>query len=199
MQNRELASKVKQLRKRKGYSQEYLAEESGISLRTVQRIEKGENTPRGDTLKRLAGSLDVSPDEIIDWELQDDHNYLKNTQLSALGFLIFPLLGIIIPLAMWLAKKDKITSINSTTKSLINFEITWNLLVLVAFLFLPVYTSLKIHLTHVVVAPADELYLIRNLLILLLYGLNVALIIRNSIQIRKGKRRLFYPSIAFLK
>src|SRR6056297_3308430 len=194
MQNQELASKVKKLRKRKGYSQEYLAEKSGVSLRTVQRIEKGENSPRGDTLKRLAGSLDVNHDKIIDWERRNDHNYLKNTQLSALGFLIFPLLGIIIPLAMWLAKKDKITNINSTAKSLINFEITWNLLVLFVFLFQPVYTGLKIHLTHVVLSPADELYLIRNILFILLYGLNVALIIRNSIQIRKGENRLFYPS-----
>lgn len=41
MKNKILAKKVKELRKRKGYSQEELAEKSGLSLRTVQRIENG--------------------------------------------------------------------------------------------------------------------------------------------------------------
>jgi transcriptional regulator with XRE-family HTH domain len=41
MKNKILAKKGKELRKRKGYSQEELAEKSGLSLRTVQRIENG--------------------------------------------------------------------------------------------------------------------------------------------------------------
>ena len=71
-----LAQRVKELRNRKGISQEILAEESGLSLRTIQRIENNETVPRGDTLKRLAIALDTSPDEIIDWKILEDQNYL---------------------------------------------------------------------------------------------------------------------------
>ncbi len=199
MQNQELAKKVKKTRIRKGYSQESLAEEAGISLRTVQRIEKGESAPRGDTLKRLSTSLNVSPESLIDWELVENNKYLRDMQLSALSFLIFPLLGIIIPLAMWLAKIDKISRINSLARSLINFEITWNILVLSVFLFQPIYTGLKIHFTHEVVAPADEIYIIRNFLLICLYILHAALLIRNSLRIRRGRKGVFYPSIVFLR
>lgn len=38
MDNLNLAERVKELRSRKGISQELLAEESGLSLRTIQRI-----------------------------------------------------------------------------------------------------------------------------------------------------------------
>lgn len=62
-----LAIRVKELRNQRGMSQEFLAEESGLSLRTIQRIEKGESNPTGESLKRLANALNVSPDELIDW------------------------------------------------------------------------------------------------------------------------------------
>lgn len=42
MKNKELAQKIKSLRNRKGFSQEELAEKTGLSLRTIQRIENGE-------------------------------------------------------------------------------------------------------------------------------------------------------------
>lgn len=57
MKNTELAKKIKELRGRKGMSQEELAEKSQLSLRTVQRIEGGETEPRGDTLHRPSSRL----------------------------------------------------------------------------------------------------------------------------------------------
>jgi len=77
MNNLHLAQHIKELRNRKGMSQEFLAEESGLSLRTIQRIENSETVPRGDTLKRLAIALQTSPDEIIDWKIEEDKNYLS--------------------------------------------------------------------------------------------------------------------------
>jgi transcriptional regulator with XRE-family HTH domain len=51
MNNLHLAQRIKELRNRKGMSQEFLAEESGLSLRTIQRIENSETVPRGDIAK----------------------------------------------------------------------------------------------------------------------------------------------------
>jgi len=45
-------SKLKQLREQKNMTQEELSEKSGISVRTIQRIESGTN-PKGHTLKYL--------------------------------------------------------------------------------------------------------------------------------------------------
>jgi len=59
-----LGSKIKALRNQKGISQEFLADESGLSLRTIQRIESNHSIPRGNTLKRIALALDSSIDDI---------------------------------------------------------------------------------------------------------------------------------------
>jgi transcriptional regulator with XRE-family HTH domain len=45
----EMAIRIKELRTRRGFSQEELSERTGLSLRTIQRIENGETEPRGDT------------------------------------------------------------------------------------------------------------------------------------------------------
>ncbi|WP_146035300.1 helix-turn-helix domain-containing protein, partial [Formosa algae] len=94
MNNQNLAIKIKDLRNRKGFSQEQLAEESKISLRTVQRIEKGESIPRGDTLIKLTQALGVTPDDLLEWTDIEDKGYLTLLNLSALTGLLFnPLLG----------------------------------------------------------------------------------------------------------
>jgi transcriptional regulator with XRE-family HTH domain len=102
MSKSELSKRVKELRSRKGLSQEQLAENSGLSLRTIQRIENGETEPRGDTLKRLMNALDAAPDDLMDWSIAEDKGFLTAVNLSALGFFVFPLLGILIPLIMWI-------------------------------------------------------------------------------------------------
>ena len=50
---------IKDLRIEKGYSQEGLSTASGVSLRTIQRIESGETVPRPQTLQTLASALGV--------------------------------------------------------------------------------------------------------------------------------------------
>ena len=97
MNNQNLAIKIKDLRSRKGFSQEQLSEESKLSLRTVQRIEKGESIPRGDTLIKLTQALGVTPDDLLEWTDIEDKGYLTLLNLSALTGLLFnPLLGIIV-------------------------------------------------------------------------------------------------------
>lgn len=57
---------LKKLRKQKGWSQEKLAREAGISYQTLIKIEQGRiKNPKLETLMKLAKSLDVSVDELI--------------------------------------------------------------------------------------------------------------------------------------
>ena len=72
MENGKLAQGVKELRKRKGLSQKELAKESGLSLRTIQRVENGETEPTGETLKRISTILAVTPYELIDWDSEKE-------------------------------------------------------------------------------------------------------------------------------
>ena len=65
METKNLAKNLKELRSLRGMSQEYLAEESRVSLRTIQRIENSESKPIGETIKRIAIALDVELTELI--------------------------------------------------------------------------------------------------------------------------------------
>lgn len=200
MKNTELAKKIKELRSRKGMSQEELAEASGLNLRTIQRIENGETEARGDSMKRLARALHVNPDELIDWAEEEDRGFLVFLNLSALGFLAFPLLGIIIPLALWFMKKDKIKNLNRIGKKLVNFQITWCIAFFGIFIFMFLASILHIaipFLSFSILALGGAELII--LLIPLLYGLNIIMIILNSIRSYNNKRVYYIPAIPFLR
>lgn len=71
-----LAQQVKELRKEKCLSQEELAKLSGVSLRTVQRVEKEETVPSGETLKRILNALGTSYENLFQ---NSQTNPLKRT------------------------------------------------------------------------------------------------------------------------
>lgn len=58
MKQPDLGKKIAELRKAKGYTQEELVEKCNLSVRTLQRIEAGEVTPRSYTIKVIFASLD---------------------------------------------------------------------------------------------------------------------------------------------
>jgi len=131
-----MANRIKELRARRGFSQEELSERTGLSLRTIQRIENGETEPRGDSLKRLAQAFDVLPEELVDWTVQEDRGFLLSLNLSSLSFLPFPLLGILVPLIIWISKKGKIQDVDKLAKEILNFQITWTMVLIAGYICL---------------------------------------------------------------
>jgi transcriptional regulator with XRE-family HTH domain len=79
METKNLAKNLKELRAVRGMSQEYLADESRVSLRTIQRIENNEAEPTGETIKRIAIALDVELTELIGSNSVTETNDLKAT------------------------------------------------------------------------------------------------------------------------
>ena len=66
MRQPELGKKISELRKAKGLTQEELVEKCKISVRTIQRIETGDVTPRMYTIKTILAALDHDLDAISD-------------------------------------------------------------------------------------------------------------------------------------
>lgn len=192
MKNNSLSSKVKELRKRKGFSQEELAQKSGLSLRTIQRIENGESDPTGDSIKKIAIALEVTPDELIDWKVQEDRSYLVIMSLSTLSFLLFPLLGIIIPLIFWILKKDKLKGVNELGKQVLNFQITWVLLFFLYYVLL--FGSIFFHISIGFIGIGAF-----GLPIFVLYGFNIVVILVNSIRVYQNKKVFYIPAIRMLR
>lgn len=67
--NRKGAANTKRLadvRKAHDMTQEQLADASGVHRVTIARIETGETSPKAETLKRLADTLGVLVDDLLD-------------------------------------------------------------------------------------------------------------------------------------
>lgn len=59
MKQPELGKKISEWRKAKGLTQEELVEKCNLNVRTIQRIEAGEVTPRSYTIKAILDALEV--------------------------------------------------------------------------------------------------------------------------------------------
>lgn len=68
MKQPELGRKITELRKGKGFTQEELVDRCNISVRTLQRIEAGEVTPRVYTIKTILAALDYDISSISENE-----------------------------------------------------------------------------------------------------------------------------------
>ena len=55
-----LGARIKELRRKKGLTQYDLSEKSGLSLRTIQRIENSENKPSVYSLRKIGEALDYT-------------------------------------------------------------------------------------------------------------------------------------------
>lgn len=69
---------ISEARKSKGLTQEELSELAKINIRTIQRIEKDENVPRGKTLSSICDILKIDPEDLQKIENKERKiNYLK--------------------------------------------------------------------------------------------------------------------------
>lgn len=100
-----MKSIVQHLRDQKNLTQTELAEKSGLSLRTIQRIEAG-NIPKGFTLKALANAFEIDPEKLISSKENIKLDRAKLINLSSLFGLIIPFGGVIIPLILTNKTKD---------------------------------------------------------------------------------------------
>ena len=65
VENKGFAQRLKELRKKAGFTQEGLAEATKISAMTVRRWEWGQRIPRMDEIQQLAEVLHVSESELL--------------------------------------------------------------------------------------------------------------------------------------
>lgn len=79
MKQPELGQKILELRKAKGYTQEELVDRCNINVRTIQRIEAGEVTPRMFTIKTILEALGYDFDAI---QFQENNGAMANPSVK---------------------------------------------------------------------------------------------------------------------
>ncbi|MDN3723155.1 helix-turn-helix transcriptional regulator [Aequorivita sp. SDUM287046] len=96
MKQPELGRKILELRKQKGFTQEELVEQCNINVRTIQRIEAGEVTPRSFTLKTILDALGEDLANLKETEANPFANFnLKEMAFSAFYIKLAWICGII--------------------------------------------------------------------------------------------------------
>jgi transcriptional regulator with XRE-family HTH domain len=129
-------------RKRKGLTQEELAGLTGITVRTIQRIESGETTPRAYTLKAIAGALELPlsalqpeagapvPGKTIPLHTaidpDEDSHALQLMIFSCFSFLVVPLVHVLVPLYLFRRVKDQLPQpARAFGRSLLRGQLLW--------------------------------------------------------------------------
>lgn len=180
----EIGKRIRDIRKKKGLSQEELAESAKVNLRTIQRIENNESEPRGKTLNLICDVLQINAEDILDYGKQPDKSYLTIFHLSVIVFLAIPIGNIIVPLILWMNKKDKIIGLKEIGANLLNYQIVWSI---ITFASITAFAFSKImHYGY---------YPILFYIFIGLYTLNIILPIIFAIKTNKGKTQNLYPNI----
>ncbi|MFS8083054.1 MAG: DUF4870 domain-containing protein [Ginsengibacter sp.] len=138
-----ISERLKNYRRISCLSQEGLAESSGISIRTIQRIEEGKSLGSGYTLTALAKALNINATDLTIQETEntlttyDNENKLKILNLSAISVILFPLSNVILPTLIFLKNRDN-KKVNVLGRKIISFQILWSLGTLLLTLILPI-------------------------------------------------------------
>lgn len=116
---------IREQRLKLGMTQEDLGIKTGISTRSIQRIENGEVIPRSDSLQKIAKALSISLEELNE-EISDsgaDQMWITAVHLSGLLFIVIP------SILIWNLKKRSIPGIETHARDSINFQL--NLLLII--------------------------------------------------------------------
>ncbi|MEM8890702.1 MAG: helix-turn-helix domain-containing protein, partial [Bacteroidota bacterium] len=123
---------IKSLREKQGLTQQMLSDKSGLSLRTIQRLEKENKAPKGHSLQALAESFEFSTTEfkgLFSKTKQSSNSpkqILSLINLSGLCFFILPISNILVPLFIWRKNKD-ISEVDEVGRKILNYQIIWTL------------------------------------------------------------------------
>ena len=138
-----LHHKITSARKKKGITQEQLADMTNITVRTIQRIESGESNPRPYTLQSIAQALELPFDELRQAEQTNlqpaalpaspavpvdqtaAKDFLQVICLSCFTYLVIPFVHFLIP--VYILKKsgqrDGVTL--ATARRIIRKQLYW--------------------------------------------------------------------------
>ncbi len=175
-------SELKKIREKQNLTQEELAEKSGLSVRTIQRIEAGTD-PKGYTLKTLASSLDVSESDLLipnipveelilgtpiheEPILETENNQIENISLtkiinlSSLPVSWFPIANFLPPLLIMLFTKDR----SPIVKQIISLQIFLAIISPVIFMIVALLKlgPESVMITMVVLTLANIYIILRN-------------------------------------
>ena len=164
-----LQKNFKEHRLAKHLSQKDLADLSGISLRTVQRIEKNESAGSPYVIRTLCETLGIETNSLLQSSDNDEpkvfqelivesvpqNRYLKYINISSLSVLLFPFLNLVVVTGTYLILKKRfvIPKDRSTAQKMLSLQIIWSVVTLIVLIFTPLIDYWFLHVGEVLEIP----------------------------------------------
>lgn len=190
--SKNIMSIIKHIRENSGYTQLDLSKKTGLSLRTIQRLDASEKAPKGHTLKVISEVFELEP-SVFQKKFQSIHHNkeldflsIKYINLSALAFFVIPFGNIILPVLMW-RKKRRSKLVDEAGKRIINFQILWSILLCLFLCVAPFFNMLT--------ASSFPLILVVLFVALLI---NIVVVIATAIALQRNNVNLLNSPIRFL-
>lgn len=184
-------NKLKEYRNFSRLTQEELSKESGISIRTIQRIEKGLTTGSSHTIKTLAATLHIESENLIVADINqneavaDELDKVKLMNFSILSMIFIPFGNLILPTIIFLHNR-KLNQVNTLGRKIISLQILNTL----AMLFLGI-------ILYVIIGRGSELIPLPVSLCYVLYALISSIIVIYTAMVMKDQKDAlkFVPSL----
>lgn len=164
MKQPELGKRIFELRKQHGLTQEELVERCNISVRTIQRIESGEVTPRSFTVKSILNALGLELSEVfseeaflLNWS-KKELSKLNISWIAGIFVTVLFIVGIIIE--VYLGSTQSVSVLILSGKVILSIIIC-----LAIYHFLSGYKILANKFKNPLLAKATVLYLVLNIVI----------------------------------
>ncbi len=146
MKTKSLSENLVYQRKLQGLTQEQLSDKTTVTVRTIQRIEKGDVQPHLQTVKLLAAGLNVEVNDLLILDNPNVEVIQRKWMLLLHGApffgLIIPFASILFPLFLWIHKADDNKVYDAHGRAVVNFHssiMLYFLCSLVLFFALPGY------------------------------------------------------------
>jgi transcriptional regulator with XRE-family HTH domain len=160
---------LKEYRLAKSLSQQELSDRSGISLRTVQRIEKLESAGSPYVIRTLSETLGIEANSLLQRSDNDEskafqdvmvesvspNRYLKYINISSLSVLLFPFLNLVVVTGTYLILRKRLIIPNerATARKILSLQILWSVITLIMLVFTPLIDHWFLHIGDVMEIP----------------------------------------------
>ncbi len=79
-----LGRRIKELRQKKGLTQEQLSDRINVGERNLSKIECGNNFVTAETLSKIIDALEIEPQELFNFKHLEEKNELKEELMEAI-------------------------------------------------------------------------------------------------------------------
>ena len=183
---------LKNIRDKKGFTQAEVSKKSGLSLRTIQRLEASNKEPKGHSLKMLSEVFLITPKMLqeefvfVQQNTKSDTLSIKTINLSVLTVLGIPFGNLIVPLYLW-NKKRHIKKVDEVGRKIINFQILWSISLSLLLAVSP-FISRKFFSNSPIIL----------IVLFLMYALNVFIVCRTAIKIQHNNLNFLNTPVRFI-